>query len=95
MRIESIPFFILRITTTGSSTLIVYIMAVATGKQWSEFFAKNIHLPPAFDREHAAHDISTPFCLGLNFIEGVTAGVSILQEGKSLFNFAACLCMSV
>ena len=49
--------------------------AVATGKSWSDFFEKNVHLPAAFDREHAAQQISTPICIGLNTVEGITGQV--------------------
>ena len=49
--------------------------AVATGKSWRDFFEKNVHLPAAFDREHAAQQISTPICIGLNTVEGITGQV--------------------
>ncbi|GFR99485.1 nephrocystin-4, partial [Elysia marginata] len=39
--------------------------AILTGKSWRDFLDKNTHLPAAFDREHAAHDISTPVCLNV------------------------------
>ena len=50
--------------------------AVATGRSWRDFFEKNVQVPAAFDREHAAHDISTPICIGLTSIEGITPNVS-------------------
>lgn len=56
----------------------VYIMAVlsAAEMQWKSLFEKHTHLPPAFDRVHTAHDISTPFCIGLKSVEGLTQRVS-------------------
>lgn len=50
--------------------------AVATGKSWKDFFEKNVHLPAAFDREHAAQDISTPICIALTNVEGINPKVS-------------------
>merc|ERR1719239_2015416 len=43
-----------------------------TGKSWRDFLDKNKQLPPAFDREHAAHDVSTPICISLKSITGIT-----------------------
>ncbi|XP_076451476.1 nephrocystin-4-like [Babylonia areolata] len=44
---------------------------VLTGKSWIDFWTKNYHLPPAFDREHAAHDVSTPVCINLKSVVGL------------------------
>jgi hypothetical protein len=50
----------------------------AASKQWKDLFEKNVHLPPVFDRVHTAHDISTPFCIGLKIVEGLTHRVSTI-----------------
>ncbi|WAR15221.1 NPHP4-like protein, partial [Mya arenaria] len=57
--------------------------AVATGKSWRDFFGKNLQLPAAFDREHAATDISTPICISLTNVEGINPTV----EGVSNVEF--------
>lgn len=49
---------------------------VLTGKSWREFLAKNYHLPAAFDRQHAAHEISTPMCISLKSVVGLLNPVS-------------------
>lgn len=50
--------------------------AVLTGKSWRDFLEKNNHLPAAFDREHAAHDVATPVCVNLKSAVGLTNPVS-------------------
>ena len=56
---------------------------VLTGKSWIDFWTKNYHLPAAFDREHASHDISTPICINLKSVVGlmnpVSGAVSLLS----------------
>lgn len=59
--------------------------AVATGKSWRDFFEKNLALPAAFDREHAAHDISTPICIGLTNVEGINPTVRVACRALFLF----------
>ena len=49
--------------------------AVATGRSWKDFFEKNVLLPAAFDREHAAQDISTPICIALTNVDGINPKV--------------------
>ncbi|KAK7093407.1 nephrocystin-4-like isoform X1 [Littorina saxatilis] len=44
---------------------------ILTGRSWIDFYSKNYHLPAAFDREHAAHDISTPICINLKSVVGL------------------------
>ena len=48
-----------------------------TGKSWRDFLDKNKQIPPAFDREHAAHDISTPICVSLKSLTGLKSKVSL------------------
>ena len=50
--------------------------AILTGKSWRDFLEKNTHLPAAFDREHASHDINSPVCINLKAIQGVLNRVS-------------------
>ncbi|XP_041378583.1 nephrocystin-4-like [Gigantopelta aegis] len=66
---------------------------VLTGKSWRDFLEKTAHLPPAFEREHAAHDISTPLCINLKSVQGlVVPGASdaeaCYQLSVSLYDVA-------
>ena len=45
--------------------------AFSSGQKWKEFFAKTTQLPPAFEREHSAPDVSTPLRISINTIEGL------------------------
>ncbi|KAL8622715.1 hypothetical protein ACOMHN_009349 [Nucella lapillus] len=69
---------------------------VLTGKSWINFWTQNYHLPAAFDREHAAHDVSTPICLNLKSVVGLVnpqpqnkvsyqLGVSLYDAGFKQF----------
>ena len=59
---------------------IVYNMAAPlTGKSWRDFLDKNKQLPPAFDREHAAHDISTPICINIKSLTGLINQVRCIE----------------
>ncbi|CAC5423619.1 NPHP4 [Mytilus coruscus] len=53
---------------------------VSAARQWKDLFEKNVHLPPAFDRVHTAHDISTPFCIGLKSIEGLSHRLDVGKQ---------------
>ncbi|KAL5014616.1 hypothetical protein ScPMuIL_008886 [Solemya velum] len=61
--------------------------APGIAKQWKEFFEAGIHLPPAFDREHAAHTIPTPLCISLSNVDGVTAK----SEEKKSIQYQLCV----
>lgn len=45
--------------------------AFSSGQKWMDFFNQTIQLPPAFEREHSAPDVSTPLRISLNTIEGL------------------------
>lgn len=68
--------------------------AVATGKSWRDFFEKNVHLPAAFDREHAAQDISTPICINLTSVEGINPKVRLKFCCFSFCRACACFQMN-
>ncbi|CAG2204404.1 NPHP4 [Mytilus edulis] len=56
---------------------------VSAARQWKDLFEKNVHLPPAFDRVHTAHDISTPFCIGLKSIEGLSQRLDVGKQPEN------------
>ncbi|XP_062617587.1 nephrocystin-4-like [Saccostrea cucullata] len=47
------------------------MIALSSGERWKDFFSKTAVVPPAFEREHAAPDVSTPLRITLNTIEGL------------------------
>lgn len=58
--------------SSGNDQL-VYIMAAVGREQslWRKFLAKNVHCPPAFERQNKAFEVSSPFAVSLRAIDGI------------------------
>ncbi|GFO41874.1 nephrocystin-4 [Plakobranchus ocellatus] len=65
--------------------------SILTGKSWRDFLDKNTHLPAAFDREHAAHDTSSPVCINVKALQGLSTNrYDITHIDKDSFQWTYC-----